>query len=94
MSQNDTTCFVRNPRRALLKIVAVVAGLLGLALLLSTTLSNDVVSQIKFNMSLWSLITVVVIINLVSFACFVILYAAYQWVRSDLKSPRSEDEPE
>lgn len=92
MAEKDSPGFARNPLRALLKIIAIVAVLLGLAMLLGMTLSHDVVRQLKFNMSLSSLITVVVIINLVSFACFIVLHAAYQWVRRDLKSPRSEDD--
>jgi len=94
MTEKNSPCFARNPRRAFFKGSVVVAGLMAFALILWALFNHGAVDQLKFNMSLSSLIAVVLLINLASFACFVILYAAYQWVRSDLKCPRSEDHSE
>jgi len=81
-----------NPLRASLKIALIVAALLVLAGLLALTIDSQALDQLKLDLSLWSLIAVVLIINIVSFAIFITLFFAYQWVRCDLKNPRIEDE--
>lgn len=54
--------------------------LLGLVL----SLSNDVLDELKFNLSLWTIIALVFIINIVSFLCFLVMYLAYQWIKHDM----------
>jgi hypothetical protein len=91
MVRNEPACYVRNPRRAALKTVLVVGFIALCVWLLSLTLDHSALDRLKFDLSLWTLIVLVMITNLVSFACFIILYAAYKWVRCDLKPPRAED---
>ena len=81
----------RHPLRALFKMATILLGLLAVAGFLLLTIDESVLDQLKFNLSLGTLIALVVVINLISFIFFIILYAAYQWVRRDLKAPRSED---
>ena len=69
----------------LLALIAVAAGLGFLAN------DNSVIDQLKFNLNLGALIGLVVVINIFCFIGFVALYAAYQWVRRDLKAPRGDD---
>jgi amino acid transporter len=80
-----------NKKRACVKIavvaVAVIAALSALALLLD----GQALDELKHTLSLWTIVALVVIINLVSFVCFVVLYAAYRWVRRDLKPPRDAE---
>lgn len=81
----------RNPRRAVIKMAVIILGLLIVAGGLLLTIDDSVLDQLKFNLSLGALIALVVVINIISFVFFILLYAAYQWVRRDLKDPRSED---
>lgn len=75
--------------------VAALAGLLLLMIgLLSLSIDQAALNQLKFDLSLWTVIALVIIINLISATSFIILYAAYLWVRCDLKPPRSEDMPD
>lgn len=91
-----TTCptYCRNPKRAILKIASLAALLLLFVGLLSLTIDHDAISRMKFDLSLWTVIALVLIINLLSAACFIVMYAAYLWIRRDLKPPRSEDMPD
>lgn len=81
-----------NRARAAVKIAVIIAALLGLLGLLAVTIDESAIDRIKFDLSLWSLIAVVLMINLASCAVFTALFFAYQWVRRDLKTPRVEDE--
>ena len=78
-------------KRAFIKIAVIIV----LAVLAISTLAffiNDrSVEQLQHNFSLWTIIALVMIINLVSFLCFIMLYLAYRWVRADLK-PGEDDE--
>ena len=80
-----------NKKRACVKIavvaVAVIAALAALALLLD----GQALDELKHTLSLWTIVALVLVINLVSFVCFVILYAAYRWVRRDLKPQRDAE---
>lgn len=77
-------------KRACLKL-AVVLGAIALAVAgLLQLVTADALDELKQSLSLWSVIVLVVIINLVSFACFIVLNAAYQWIRRDWKPPERE----
>lgn len=81
----------KNPGRAVLKMTALLLGLVFFAGVLVGLVDDSLIDQLKFNLSLGALIGLVVIINIISLICFIGLYAAYQWIRCDLKAPRSED---
>jgi TRAP-type C4-dicarboxylate transport system permease small subunit len=89
---SKTPCgYCPHPKRALIKGVAVLV-VLGLLIWGGFELIDDsAIDQMKFDLSLGALIMLVVAINAVSLVFFVLLYMAYQWVRRDLKAPRSED---
>jgi cytochrome b subunit of formate dehydrogenase len=80
-----------HPKRALMKVVGLLV-VLGLLVGGGFVLFDDsAIDQIKYDLSLGALILLVVAVNAVSLLCFVLIYMAYQWVRRDLKAPRSED---
>jgi|GEM_PF-2056318 cytochrome b subunit of formate dehydrogenase len=80
-----------HPKRALMKVVGLLV-VLGLLVWGGFVLFDDsAIDQIKYDLSLGALILLVVAVNAVSLLCFVLIYMAYQWVRRDLKAPRSED---
>lgn len=81
----------KNPGRAILKMTVLLLGLLVIAGVLAGLVDDSLIDQLKFNLSLGALIGLVVVINIISLICFIGLYAAYQWIRCDLKAPRSED---
>lgn len=83
---------VCNRRRALGKAAVVLLAIVLAVAGLSQLITTDTIDILKHSLSLWSIVALVVIINLVSFACFIVLFFAYQWIRCDLKPPR--DEPE
>ena len=72
-------------------MVVIVAVIAVVGHFLAEKLDDPAVSRLKFNLSLASLIGLVVAINIASLSCIALLYAAYRWVRRDLKAPRSED---
>lgn len=76
--------------RACLKIALIVALALGAAVLLSRAVDGPALDELKHSLSIGAVIALVLIANLVSFACFLVLYGAYRWVRRDL-APRRED---
>jgi uncharacterized membrane protein len=88
--ENDSpSC--RNGKRACCKLAFIICVTLTVLIGLYFFVDSQVVSGIKENFSLGVIIALVVIVNLVSFLCFIVLYAAYQWVRCDLKEKRLED---
>jgi cytochrome b subunit of formate dehydrogenase len=87
-----TPCeYCPHPKRAMMKILVLLAalGLLGWGVFV--LFDDSAIDQIKYDLSLSALILLVVAVNIVSLIFFVLLYMAYQWVRGDLKAPRSED---
>ncbi|MDB5490175.1 MAG: hypothetical protein JWO78_24 [Micavibrio sp.] len=88
-----TVCYAKNKRRAAIKIAVIVAFLVLVVVLAGIPLNDPALDRLKFNLNLGTLIGLVVLINVVSLLTMAILYAAYKWVRRDLKAPRSEDDP-
>jgi len=80
-----------NRFRAILKTIFILAGIAAGVTALSYFVDDQALNVLKHNLSLWSIIALVVIINLVSFGCFIVLYAAWQWVRCDLKPHTTDD---
>lgn len=87
---NNSHCNI-NKKRACMKMavvaVAIIAALAALVLLLD----GQALDELKHSLSLWTIVALVVVINLVSFVCFIVLYAAYRWVRRDLKPVRDAE---
>lgn len=83
------------PASACKKMAVIAAVVLGLIIGLSYMVDSQTLDEIKYNFSLWSIIALVVIINLVSGLCFLFAYMAYRWVNKDLKSgPFKEEDTE
>jgi uncharacterized BrkB/YihY/UPF0761 family membrane protein len=81
----------RNSRRACAKMAFVfVVALLVLAGLINFV-NGQLLSDLKHNFSLEVIIALVIIINLVSFLCFMVLYTTYRWIRRDF-NPSQYDE--
>ena len=87
-----TDCYAKNTRRAAMKIAVIAVFLIIVGALASIPLNDPTLDRLKFNLNLGMLIGLVVLINVISLLTMAILYAAYKWVRRDLKAPRSEDD--
>lgn len=87
-----TGCYAKNMRRAAIKIVVIAVFLVIVVALAGIPLNDPALDRLKFNLNLGTLIGLVVLINVISLLTMAILYAAYKWVRNDLKAPRSEDD--
>lgn len=74
-------------KRACVKMAAVLLAIIAAVAVLSQFITVDAIDTLKHSLSLWSIIALVIIINLVAFGCFIVLYFAYQWIRCDLKPP-------
>jgi uncharacterized BrkB/YihY/UPF0761 family membrane protein len=77
--------------RACAKMAVVAFGVIVVLALMIGLLNEQMLDELKHTLSLWIIVALVVIINLVSFLCFVVLYAAYRWVRRDLKPGRDDE---
>jgi uncharacterized BrkB/YihY/UPF0761 family membrane protein len=76
--------------RAYWKIVGV-ALVLGLLLaLLVTFVSHQSVNDLRHHLTLWLVVGIVAIINIVSFLMFTLFWMIYRWIKQDL-DPEDED---
>ena len=64
----------------LLAVCAVIVGVL------TQFIDEQSIDALKHNMSVWTIITLVIVINLVSFMCFTVMYFAYRWIKKDFKN--------
>ena len=68
---------------------------LAVAFCLITTLTRFLREQhidaLRNDMSLSALVVTIVIVNLVSFVCFIAMFAAWQWIRCDFNPPRDDE---
>lgn len=79
------------PVSACKKLLLVFAAALLIVAGLSYFVDAQAISEIKYNFSLWTIIALVVIINLVSGLCFLAMYMAYRWVQRDIKPSRDDE---
>lgn len=80
-----------NRKRALIKIGVVLFTIVLIVAGLSHFVSAQALDELKHSLSLWTMISLVLIINLVTLGSFIVLFAAYQWIRCDLKPQKSRD---
>lgn len=95
MTSEKTPCrsqWSPHPRRAIVKMIIVLALAVGALAALIFSIDDQVLDQLKHSLSIGTIIALVLLINIVSFVAFILLYAAYQWVRCDLKPGAREDE--
>ena len=54
------------------------------------SIDDQALDNLKHRLSLWTLIALLLIINLVSFISFLVMYMAWKWVRIELKSDKGD----
>ena len=54
------------------------------------SIDDQALDNLKHRLSLWTLIALLLIINLVSFISFLVMYMAWKWVRIELKQDKSD----
>ena len=81
-------------KRTCFKLGIVLAAALFMLAVLILAIDNQIFDELKFNLSLWTIIMLVLIINIVSFVCFIFMYAAYRWIKSDTPQKISEESSE
>lgn len=86
MTGSDQDRLCARAGRALLK-TALVAAVAALAVLALSQVVNDrMLDEIKHNLSMGTIIALIILINAVSGVCFLALFAAWRWIRRDLKA--------
>jgi uncharacterized membrane protein len=76
--------------RAALKAALVAAVVLAALVFSLSVVDQETVYGLKQSLSLWLIMALVVIVNLVSFIVIALLFAAYKWIRRDL-DPREDE---
>lgn len=86
----DSGC--KNSKRALCKVllIAILATIIVAAL--SQLVTGQALDELKYSLNLGTIVILVIVINIVSFTCFLIFYTLYQWVKKDLKDGTDSDE--
>ena len=82
---NETSCDT-SVGRGCFKIVLLLAICAVLVGVLTQFIDEQSIEALKHNMSVSTIITLVIVINLVSFMCFTVMYFAYRWIRKDFKN--------
>lgn len=84
MADKDTAPPTRNRRRAAIKALLVIAGVTAVLLALLTFVSRDEIEALKFTLDVWTLVALVLIINLAGILVGALMFAAWKWVKADL----------
>jgi len=91
MSDNpQPESYCPRPGRACIKVAVILITAAVILAGLIFTIEDETLETLKHTLSIGNIVALVLIINLGSFAVFMCFYAAYQWVRRDLKPPRPE----
>lgn len=90
VDMSATDC--KNSKRALCKVllIAIIAALIVAGL--SQLVTDQALDELKYSLNLGTIVILVIVINIVSFTCFLIFYTLYQWVKKDLKEKPEVDE--
>ena len=78
-----------NTKKGLKKLGCIIFAAVVVLVLLVLALDDRALDELKFNLGLWTIIVLVLIINVVSFISFMVMYLAYRWVKQDFDD-RSE----
>ena len=81
-----------NAKRACVKIVILLAIATGAAFVLAVFLNGQALDYLKHGLNLWTIVALVMMVNLLSFICFIVFAVAYHWVKQDLKGTTSSEE--
>lgn len=72
-----------NTKKGLKKLGCIIFAAIVVLALLLLALDDRALDELKFNLGLWTIIVLVLIINIVSFISFMVMYLAYRWVKHD-----------
>jgi cytochrome bd-type quinol oxidase subunit 2 len=88
----STTPAETSPHRARAALKAAMVAAIVLVVLIGALaiVDADAVYNLKRRLSLWLILAIVVIIDLLSFIVFALLFAAYKWIKRDL-DPATDD---
>lgn len=78
-------------RRGQFKLFFLIALVAMILAALIWGLDERALDNLKYNLDFWTIMILLLIINLVSFLCFIIMYACYRWVKKDL-SPEDHNQ--
>jgi hypothetical protein len=76
--------------RAYCKIAAVAAALGILLGVVITFLSREMLNDLRHHLTLWLVLAMAAVINILAFALFGIFWAIYRWIKRDLEPPEDE----
>lgn len=80
-----------NRKKALLK-TAFVAGIAVFILVcLLTGFTDHHLDHLKHSLNLGSIVALVIVINIVTFLCLIVMFVAYRWIKKDLDLDKKED---
>lgn len=82
----------KNSKRALCKVGLIVVLAVSLVAVLSHFATDQALDELKYSLNLSTIVILVIVINVVSFSCFLIFYTLYQWVKKDLRENRPDDD--
>lgn len=82
----------KNSKRALCKVGLIVLLAAILVAVLSHFATGQALDELKYSLNLGTIVILVVVINVVSFSCFLIFYTLYQWVKKDLRENRPDED--
>ena len=77
--------------RAIFKAAGVLLCVAVAVVILADLISTDQIDMLKHHLDLWTIIALMVIINLLSFAIIFMLYTAYRWIKGDVKPDRDAE---
>ena len=84
-SEQSTDTCQPSKGRGCLKILLLLAICTVIVAVLSQYIDEQSLDVLKHNLSVRTIITLVIVINLVSFMCFTVMYFAYRWISKDFK---------
>lgn len=83
--QSHTVACTPSKKRGCLKILLLLSVCAAIVGILSQHIDDQALDVLKHNLSVWTIIILVIVINLVSFMCFTVMYFAYRWISKDFK---------
>jgi NADH:ubiquinone oxidoreductase subunit 6 (subunit J) len=81
-----------NKKRGCMKLVFVLAVSVFVLFFLGMFINGQAAEELKHNFSLWTIVALVIAINLVSFVSFIFMYAAFRWIKRDFSQQVNKDD--
>lgn len=77
----------KNKKRGCVKITIVLISCGLIVALLAYSLDAQSLDVLRHNLSIWTIISLILLINVVSFMCFTIMYGVFKWIKKDFAAP-------